>query len=309
VVPGTGADLLAETLAGDGPADQALDLWSAVADALIHPPTPPTIPKGGEHLHDWLRPWMPRFLGILYAATANGAPAALDAITEQLLDEYQHRLPPGDPGLFAGLAAAAIRNTLADLAGHGAVIVTGASHQLEPHQAAAAAAASLTVAGVIAIRAADDTGHDESEPARGPHSGRPTDGSRQPDQPTRPDRRAPDNRTAMPVGRMPTPPSQRLPRSWPRDRELTAGVCHQLVHGSSVICREVHRSVDHPRRTSVHEADVSRLNVAHHLIKQAAWRVGPHSRILTGGLGAPMNSMIDEHGRPANTAVAVWHLL
>jgi hypothetical protein len=80
-----------------------------------------------------------RLLGIIYADTANGEPAALDAITKQLLDEYQHRLPPGDPGLFAGLAAAAIRNTLADLARHGPVIVTGASHELDPHQAAAAA--------------------------------------------------------------------------------------------------------------------------------------------------------------------------
>jgi hypothetical protein len=140
VVPGTGADLLADALAGDGAADQALDLWSAIADALIHPPTPGTMPKGGEHLQDWLRPWMPRFLGLLYAVTANGEPAALDAITEQLLDEYHHRLPPGDPGLFAGLAAAAVRNALADLAAHGAVIVTGTNPDLDPHQAAAAAA-------------------------------------------------------------------------------------------------------------------------------------------------------------------------
>jgi len=143
-VPGTGADLVADALAGDSAAEQVLDLWSAIADALIHPPTPSTMPKGGGHLHDWLRPWMPRFLGILYAATANGEPAALDAITEQLLDEYQHRLPPGDPGLFAGLAAATVRNTLADLVRHGAVIVSGTSHELDPHQAIAAAALGTT---------------------------------------------------------------------------------------------------------------------------------------------------------------------
>jgi hypothetical protein len=35
---------------------------------------PSTMPKGGDHLHDWLRPWMPRLLSILSAATATGRP-------------------------------------------------------------------------------------------------------------------------------------------------------------------------------------------------------------------------------------------
>jgi hypothetical protein len=80
------------------------------------------MPKGGEHLRDWLRPWMPRFLGILYTATtAAGEPADLEHLTDQLLDEYAHRLPPGDPDLFAGLAAA-VRNTLSDLVDHGLAV-------------------------------------------------------------------------------------------------------------------------------------------------------------------------------------------
>jgi hypothetical protein len=58
---------------------------------------------------------------------------------DQLLDEYEHRLPPGDPALFAGLAAAVVRNTLSDLADHGAVAVAGISDEVTTQQAAAAA--------------------------------------------------------------------------------------------------------------------------------------------------------------------------
>jgi hypothetical protein len=142
-VPGTGAKLVADALTGEGVADHTLNLWTGLADALIHPPEPPTMPKGGEHLRDWLQPWVPRFLGILYAITA-GEPADLDLLTEQLIDEYAHRLPPGDPDLFAGLAAAAVRNALSDLADHGAVTVTGVRDDVDPSQAAAAAALGMT---------------------------------------------------------------------------------------------------------------------------------------------------------------------
>jgi len=144
VVPGAGARLVADALAGDGVPDRTLDLWTGLADALIHPPEPPTLPKSGEHLRDWLQPWMPRFLGIVYATTAAGESADLDLLTEQLLDEYAHRLPPGDPDLFAGLAAAAVRNALSDLADHGAVTVTEALDDHDPRLVAAAAELGMT---------------------------------------------------------------------------------------------------------------------------------------------------------------------
>jgi hypothetical protein len=144
VIPGAGASLVTATLAGTATPTRALDLWSDLADALIHPPAPANGPKGSEHLRDWLRPWTPRFLGILYAATAAGDPADLGTLTDQLLDEYAHRLPPGDPDLFANLAATAVRNTLADLASHGAVTVTGANPDVDPRATAAAAALGTT---------------------------------------------------------------------------------------------------------------------------------------------------------------------
>jgi hypothetical protein len=84
-----------------------------------------------ERLHDWLKPWMPRFLGLLYAANATGEPTDLDSLTEQLLEEYEHRLPPGDPELFASIAAVTVRQALADLAHHGAVVLTGADDEPE----------------------------------------------------------------------------------------------------------------------------------------------------------------------------------
>jgi hypothetical protein len=145
VVSGTGARLVADALAEAGTPDQTLALWTTLADALIHPPEPPTMPKGGEHLRDWLQPWMPRFLGILYTATAAaGEPADLEQLTGQLLDEYAHRLPPGDPDLFAGLAAAAVRNILSDLVDHGAVTVNGVPDEVDPNHGAAAAALGMT---------------------------------------------------------------------------------------------------------------------------------------------------------------------
>jgi hypothetical protein len=139
VVPGVGAGLVAAALAGECTPEQALGLWSDLADALIHPPTPPTTPKGSERLRDWLRPWMPRFLGILYAATADGESADLDTVTEQLLHEFADRLPPGDPDLFAGIAVTAVRDTLFSLVRHGAAVITGASDDPDPREAAVAA--------------------------------------------------------------------------------------------------------------------------------------------------------------------------
>jgi hypothetical protein len=137
VVAGSGANLIATALAGIGEPGQVLDLWCDVADELLDPPAPAAAPKNSEHLRDWLRPWMPRFLGILYAATASGEPAVLDTMIDQLLEEYERRLPPGDPVLFAGLAAAVIRNTLSDLADHGAVAVAGIGEEVNDRQAAA----------------------------------------------------------------------------------------------------------------------------------------------------------------------------
>jgi hypothetical protein len=139
VVTGSSADLIADALVGAGEPEQVLDFWSDLADELLDPPAPATAPKDGEPLRDWLRPWMPRFLGILYTATASGEPAVLDTMIDQLLDEYERRLPPGDPALFAGLAAAVIRNTLSDLADHGAVAVAGISDEVNDQQAAAVA--------------------------------------------------------------------------------------------------------------------------------------------------------------------------
>jgi hypothetical protein len=139
VVAGSGADLIANALAGTGEPEQVLDLWSDLADELVDPPAPSIAPKNGEHLRDWLRPWMPWFLGILYTATASGEPAVLDTMIDQLFDEYERRLPPGDPALFAGLAAAVVRNTLSDLAAHGAVAVAGIGDEVSTQQAAAAA--------------------------------------------------------------------------------------------------------------------------------------------------------------------------
>jgi len=144
VVPGAGAGLVAAALAENATPQQTLDLWSDLADALVDPPGPANGPKGFEHLRDWLRPWMPRFLGLLYATSAAGQPAALDTLTEQLLDECHQRLPSGDPDLFAGLAATAVRNTLADLAGHGAVTVAGATTDVDPGDTAAAVLGTTT---------------------------------------------------------------------------------------------------------------------------------------------------------------------
>jgi hypothetical protein len=137
VLAGSGASLIANTLAGAAEPEQVLDFWSDLADELLDPPAPAIAPKNGEHLRDWLRPWMPRFLGILYTATASGEPAVLDTMIDQLLGEYERRLPPGDPALFAGLAAAFVRNTLSDLADHGAVTVAGIGDHVNDHRAAA----------------------------------------------------------------------------------------------------------------------------------------------------------------------------
>jgi hypothetical protein len=136
VIAGSGADLIANALAGAEEPEQILDLWCDLADELLDPPTPAIAPKNGEHLRDWLRPWMPRFLAILYTATASGEPAVLETVIAQLLGEYESRLPPGDPALFAALAAAVIRNTLSDLTEHGAVAVGGLDDDVNDQQAA-----------------------------------------------------------------------------------------------------------------------------------------------------------------------------
>jgi hypothetical protein len=145
VVPGDTADLVSAALSGVGNPQQTLDLWCDLADSLVHPPDPVSTPKGGGQLRDWLRPWAPRFLGLLYAANASGGPADLDTLTDQLLYEYAHRLPPGDPELPASLATITVRQTLADLAHHGAVTVTGTAAEPDPRHAATAAMLGTTV--------------------------------------------------------------------------------------------------------------------------------------------------------------------
>jgi hypothetical protein len=139
IVRGDGATLVSAILAGEAGTEQTLDLWTDLADALVHPSAPARTPKGAELLHDWLRPWMPRFLGLLYAANAGGEPADVEALWDLLLDEYEQRLPPGDPELFAGIAAVGVRQTLADLVRHGAVVVTGANTEPDPRHIATAA--------------------------------------------------------------------------------------------------------------------------------------------------------------------------
>ncbi|OAA27354.1 hypothetical protein UG55_10085 [Frankia sp. EI5c] len=139
VVPGSGAKIITDALAGTGESEQVLGLWTDIADALIHPSDPRNGAKDTANLRDWLRPWAPWFLGLLYGATAAGAPADLDDLTDQLLDAHNDRLPPAQPDLFAGLAAAAVRTALADLASHGAVTVTGVPENIDPRRAAAAA--------------------------------------------------------------------------------------------------------------------------------------------------------------------------
>lgn len=145
VVRGTGAAVVDAVLAGEAGAEQTLDLWRDLADRLIHPPAPASVPKGGERLHDWLKPWVPRSLGMLYAAAAGGEPAELETLTDQLLDEFDHRLPPGNPDVFAHLAALTVRQALADLAHHGAVVVTGAGDEADPRHAATAAVLGTAV--------------------------------------------------------------------------------------------------------------------------------------------------------------------
>ncbi|MEV4507431.1 hypothetical protein AB0K00_00525 [Dactylosporangium sp. NPDC049525] len=140
VVRGPGADLVDAVLAGTAPAREALELWSELAEVLIHPITPMHAEKGTAHLRSWLDPWTPLFLDALYAA---GGPADLQALTDRLLDEQAGRLPNGDPELFAGVAGTAIRNILATLARHGAVTVTGGTE--DPERAAVAAAYGTTL--------------------------------------------------------------------------------------------------------------------------------------------------------------------
>jgi hypothetical protein len=139
IVPGPGASLVADVLAGDTAPEQALDLWSDIAGTLIQPPGPPNPSKDDKYMQDWLRPWAPRFLGMLYADTGADEPTRLDTVAEQLLDEYADKLPPSGPDVFAALAVAAVRNTLAALAGHGAVTITAPGDDVVTHQAAAVA--------------------------------------------------------------------------------------------------------------------------------------------------------------------------
>ncbi len=145
VALGRGAGLVSAALTGEGDHQQTLDLWCDLADALVHPPAPVSAPKGSNQLRDWLHPWAPRTLGLLYAASAAGKCADLDELTQQLLAEYDHRLPPGDPALFAVLAAAAVRQVLASLAHHGAVTVIGADDEHDSRHAVTAAVLGTAV--------------------------------------------------------------------------------------------------------------------------------------------------------------------
>lgn len=124
VVRGSGADLVGDVLAGTVPAREALELWTGLADLLIHPVTPLHAQKGAGHLRDWLDPWTPLFLELL---ATTGGPADLAALTARLLTEQVDRLPDRNPELFAGAAGTAIRNILTDLARHGAVTMSGAA--------------------------------------------------------------------------------------------------------------------------------------------------------------------------------------
>jgi hypothetical protein len=136
VVRGPGADLVARVLAGTATAREALELWSGIADVLIHPVTPLHAEKGTEFLRGWLDPWTPLFLDLL--AATGGGPADLAALIDRLLEQESDRIPGGDPELFTGVAGTAIRNILAHLDRHGAVTVAGFGD--DPARAAAAAA-------------------------------------------------------------------------------------------------------------------------------------------------------------------------
>jgi hypothetical protein len=147
-VPGPGAALVAAALAGDTTTspEPIVDLWCDLADALLDPPAPPTGPKGMTHLRDWLRPWAPRLLNLLHTTTAgaDSPPADLDTLTDQLIEDNAHQLPPGDPDLFASLAAAAIGNIVADLAQHGALTLTGPTNHADVADPAAAKLGTAT---------------------------------------------------------------------------------------------------------------------------------------------------------------------
>lgn len=118
IVLGRGAD----PLRGDAEDEEFLSLWAELADALIKPAAMPDAPRDRDLLDDWLQPWAPRLLGLLYAATApDGAPTDLDVLVAQLLDEYASRLPASDPDMFAHLATTNLHHVLGALADHGAV--------------------------------------------------------------------------------------------------------------------------------------------------------------------------------------------
>ncbi|WP_203932706.1 hypothetical protein [Virgisporangium ochraceum] len=139
IVRGDGAALVDAVLAGRAETEQTLDLWTDLAHALVHPSAPASTQKGAERLHAWLQPWTPRFLGLLYTANAAAEPVDVEALWDLLLDEYAQRLPPGDPDLFAGMAAVSVRQTLAELDRHGAVVVTGDRSDPDPRHVATAA--------------------------------------------------------------------------------------------------------------------------------------------------------------------------
>ncbi|MFF5230756.1 hypothetical protein [Dactylosporangium sp. NPDC000521] len=135
VVRGAGAVLVDDVLAGKATPQEALDLWVDLADAIVHPITPLHSEKGAEQLRRWIDPWAPLFLELL---AVHEGKADLEELTDQLLDAHESRLPARDPDLFAGVAATAVRNTLASLARHGAVTVAGFAEN--PEVAAEAAA-------------------------------------------------------------------------------------------------------------------------------------------------------------------------
>jgi hypothetical protein len=142
VVLGAGTNLVTDVLAGTAAPEQALELWSDLADAIVHPPVPARATKDGGSVREWLRPWTPRFLGLLYAASTQTS--GFDDLVDQMLTEYAHDVPPDDGDLLAGVAATVVRQTMAELTGHGAVEVSGVDADPDPRDVAAAAALGTT---------------------------------------------------------------------------------------------------------------------------------------------------------------------
>lgn len=81
------------------------------------------MPAGLEQLHEWLRPWAPQLLSLLYRRVSDD-PSDLDVAIDDLIEENAGLLPHAESDLFAGLVAAHLRQVLSALERHGAVRVT-----------------------------------------------------------------------------------------------------------------------------------------------------------------------------------------